>query len=78
MLTQEKEPELQNFAREIRIQNHPTDWDSGIWTHLVGSPKLPWGGVVPAIYAALALKGFFPDGVDGNVEPARDKFTQPL
>ena len=88
MLTQAKERELQNFAREIRIQNHPTDWDSGIWTHRwmyvnrgstecpvwggheVRSPKSFWedrtglvcskGHAGPAIYAALALKGFFP------------------
>lgn len=88
MLTQEKERELQNFAREIRIQ---TIRQIGIrgFGHIGGcmsiadllsvlygedmkyDPQNPsWEGrdwlvcskghAGPAIYAALALKGFFP------------------
>lgn len=106
MLTQEKERELQNFAREIRIQ---TIRQIGIrgFGHIGGcmsiadllsvlygedmkyrSPKSFLGG--PGLVGLLqgprgtghlcgtGTERLFPDGVDGNVEPARDKFTQPL
>ena len=103
MLTQEKERELQNFAREIRIQ---TIRQIGIrgFGHIGGcmsiadllsvlygedmkyDPQNPsWEGrdwlQGPRGTGHLCGTGterLFPDGVDGNVEPARDKFTQPL
>ena len=61
MLTQEKERELQNFARG--------------GPGLVGLLQGPRG---TGHLCGTGTERLFPDGVDGNVEPARDKFTQPL
>ena len=60
------------YGEDMKYDPQNPSWEGRDW--LVCSK----GHAGPAIYAALALKGFFPDGVDGNVEPARDKFTQPL